>query len=92
MKIKSIGSNMTEVQIGDKTVLVSYETPVAYHEAGVGYAKTSKYWSKTTSAHINKWLRMNGYDAKRGDGLREVPQEELDKIGCVEMRGAEVVS
>lgn len=80
MKLNPIGSNMTEVEFGNKTVLFSYKTPVAYHEAGIGYAKTSKHWSVTTSRHINKWLKLNGYDASRGDGLREVDQETLDGL------------
>lgn len=82
MKLNPIGSNMTEVEIGDKTILFSYKTPVAYHQAGIGYAKTSKYWSVTTSRHINKWLKLNGYDASRSDGLREIDQAELDKLGA----------
>lgn len=80
MKLNPIASNMTEVEIGDKIVLFSYKTPVAYHEAGVGYAKTSKHWSVTTSRHINKWLKLNGYNPIMGDGLREVEQVELDNL------------
>lgn len=80
MKLNPIGSNMTEVEVGNLTVLFSYKTPVAYHEAGVGYAKTNKYWSVTTSRHINKWLKLNGFSAERGDGLREVDQETLDGL------------
>lgn len=80
MKLTPLASNMTEVEIGDKTILFSYKTPVAYHEAGVGYAKTSKHWSPTTSRHISKWLALNGYDPKQGDGLREVDQSVLDHL------------
>lgn len=80
MKLSPIASNMTEIEIGNKTILFSYKTPVAFHEAGVGYAKTNKHWSATTSRHISKWLKLNGYDKERGDGLREVPQETLDAM------------
>jgi hypothetical protein len=80
MKLNPLASNMTEIEIGNKTVLFSYKTPVAYHEAGIGYAKTNKYWSVTTSRHINKRLKLNGFDAGRGDGLREVDQETLDSL------------
>lgn len=80
MNLTPIKANMNEVTVGKYTVLFSYKTPVAYHEAGVGYAKTKKYWSRTTSRHINQWLAINGYSAKRGDGLREVEQEELDTL------------
>lgn len=78
MKLNPIGSNMTEIEIGDKTILFSYKTPVAFHEAGIGYTKTNKFWSVTTSRHINKWLKLNGFDAVRGDTLRELDQTELD--------------
>lgn len=80
MNLRPIKANMNEVEVGNITVLFSYKTPVAYHEAGVGYAKTNKYWSQTTNRHINQWLKLNGYDAARGDGLREVDQEALDKL------------
>lgn len=30
MKLNPIGSNMTEIEVGDKTILFSYKTPVAY--------------------------------------------------------------
>lgn len=55
MKLKAIGSNMTEVIVNGATVLFSYETPVACELHGKIY-KTEKKWSKTTSRHINKWL------------------------------------
>ena len=80
MNLRPIRANMTEVEVGNITVLFSYKTPVAYHEAGVGYAKTSKYWSRTTSRHITQWLVLNGFSVERGDGLREVSQETLDNL------------
>jgi hypothetical protein len=65
-KVKSIGSNQTEVHKDDGTVvLVSYETPVACFISGEGYYKTSEHYSKTTSRHINQWLPSHyGKDAK----------------------------
>ncbi len=80
MNLKPIKANMNEIEAGDLTVLFSYKTPVAYHRAGVGYAKTNKYWSRTTSRHINQWLASNGYNAERGDVLKEVEQAELDNL------------
>lgn len=79
MSLSPIASNMTEVEIGDKTILFSYKTPVAYHQAGVGYFKTNKYWSKTTSRHINKWLNMNGFSGDM-DKLSSVDQVTLDNL------------
>lgn len=81
MKINPIRANMTEIENGDLTILFSYKTPVAYHRAGVGYAKTNKHWSATTSRHINQWLLLKGYNKEHGDGLREVDQLELDNLG-----------
>lgn len=58
MNIKPIGSNQTELQFDsyNKAVLFSYETPVACILDGAAY-KTEKHWSKTTSKHINSWLK-----------------------------------
>ncbi len=75
MKLKPIASNMNELEVGDFTILVSYETPVAYHEAGKGFFRTSKKWSNTTSRHINKWLAL------RGSGYAaEVEQDVLNNL------------
>lgn len=59
MKLKNIGSNMTEAELNDgRLVLVSYSTPVAVHIPGEGAYKTEKRWSATTSKHINKWAGL----------------------------------
>lgn len=71
MKVKNVGSNMTEVEVNGKTVLFSYETPVAAN-TGSGFVKTEKYHSVTTGRHINKWLG--------GAKAKEVSQEELDNM------------
>lgn len=74
MKLKPIGSNMTEVETEKATVLFSYRTPVAacLHVEPFGFIRTSKKWSVTTSRHINKWL----------DGAKavEVDQSVLDAL------------
>lgn len=83
MKLKQIASNMTVLEISDGigyyNVLFSYSTPVAMWSSGGGYVKTDKFWSKTTSRHINKWLRECGgiQDPKR---TPEVPQWILDNL------------
>ena len=56
MKLRTLGSNMNEVSIGENTVLFSYSTPVAACIRGEGWFRTEKRWSVTTSRHINKWL------------------------------------
>ena len=41
------------------TFLISYLTPVAYHDKRLGtYYKTSKQWSPTTNGHIHEWMSM----------------------------------
>ena len=75
MKLNPIGSNMTEVEIGNKVVLFSYKTPVAYRDEKGGFYRTSKHWSVTTSRHINKWLAEFG-----GVVAREMGQEFFDGL------------
>ena len=63
MKIKSLGKNITLVSTDKAIVLVSYETPVAAYIRGneatgtqPRYVRTSKFYSTTTSKHINRYL------------------------------------
>lgn len=63
MKLIKLGPNMTELEYADGTrVLVSYETPVAAliprsnGETAGGWKKSDRFFSRTTSAHISKWL------------------------------------
>ena len=75
MQLTPIGSNMTEVETDDARILFSYRTPVAAFIHGTGYVKTEKYWSTTTSRHINKWM---GKDIS--DTCAKIPQAELDVL------------
>lgn len=54
--LKSLGTNVNQVTIGNKQILFSYETPVALHLMGTGFFKTAERFSKTTSKHVNQWL------------------------------------
>ena len=66
MKVKNNGSNVTEVKTEKATILISYSTPVACcMDDGIGFFRTNKKWSKTTSKHINKWL--GGVEAAERD-------------------------
>ena len=69
MKVKSIGSNQIEVTKKNGTFLISYETPLAALISGIGWIRTEKFWSVTTSKHINGWVE---------GAAKKVPQEELD--------------
>lgn len=76
MRVRVIGSNMSEVETKRGRILISYSTPVSafiYGEApGKGCYRTEKFWSKTTSKHINKWLN--------GSVAEEKPQEFFDNL------------
>ena len=72
MLLTPIASNMTEIETDDARILFSYRTPVAAYVFGVGYVKTDKWWSVTTSRHINKWIG--------NCTTREVSQTYLDNL------------
>jgi len=65
MELNPIGPNMTEVSVNGWRILFSYRTPVAAWGNKIGFIRTSKKWSVTTSRHINKWL--DGSKAKEVD-------------------------
>lgn len=72
MKLKQLGSNMTELDMGEVQVFFSYETPVAVRTETGALLRTSTKYSVTTSKHINKWLQ--GRDAYL------VPQSVIDDL------------
>ena len=72
MQLTPIASNMTEVETSEARILFSYRTPVAAYVFGEGFVKTEKWWSVTTSRHINKWLD--------GGTAEEVSQTYLDNL------------
>ena len=73
MQLTPIASNMTEVETSEARILFSYRTPVAAYVFGEGFVKTEKWWSVTTSRHINKWI---GKDVT----TKEVSQTYLDNL------------
>ena len=72
MQLTPIASNMTEVETSEARILFSYSTPVAAYVFGRGDVKTEKWYSTTTTRHINKWLD--------GGTAKEVSQTYLDKL------------
>lgn len=72
MKLRQIGSNMTELEVNGHEVLFSYETPVAAYVYDRGYVRTDTHYSPTTTRHINKWLGTIVADV--------VPQEFIDGL------------
>ena len=60
MKLTPIAANQTLVSYNNgKEVLFSYSTPVAGYSPSNGYFKTDKWYSSTTTRHINKYLPDN---------------------------------
>lgn len=77
MKLVNLTVTSNEVQLADGTeILFSYETPVAARVPGRGFVRTDKFYSKTTTKHINQWLK-----GKLGtDIVPAVDQWEIDKL------------
>ena len=72
MKLKTIASNMTELNFNGVSIMFSYDTPVAGWD-NQGAFKTSEHYSTTTSKHINKYL--GGSDVGR-----KVTQDYIDNL------------
>ena len=76
MKLTPIAANQNEVTINDGTqIFFSYRTPVAAYLPEKGYVRTEKFWSVTTSRHINKWL-------KGVNEVTEIDQTILDHLAA----------
>ena len=73
MRIINLGSNRVEVQLRNADMLLySYSTCVAaYVHSENRWYKTSKYFSNTTSRHVNTWTVAD---------YGEHPQEWFDKF------------
>jgi len=58
MQLRQLGSNQSKLTFADgREVFFSYETPVAAFIPSLGYVKTSKKWSRTTSRHISNFSK-----------------------------------
>ena len=79
MKLKQIAANQTLLTFPNYSeVLFSYETPVAGYHPDLGYVKTNKWYSQTTSKHINKYL-YNG-SSTLSVTFKEVDQDVINKL------------
>ena len=72
--IKQLANNMTRLRTNGLEILFSYETPVAGYDE-YGAFKTDKWFSSTTTKHINKYFKANGYTSKEA---REISQDEIE--------------
>lgn len=79
MKLTPIAANQTQLEMSTGVIVFfSYKTPVAAFIPGTGYLRTNHKWSRTTSKHINQWLRrMTG---TANPTLTEVDQYVFDKL------------
>lgn len=82
MKLKQLGSNMTELHFNNGTiVLMSYETPVAaiLNQSSLfgNCIETDKKWSRTTSKHITKWINIQ---TSSRNLFKKVDQSVLDSL------------
>lgn len=76
MNLNPIKANMTELEINGSLILFSYKTPVAMLKLDGGVYRTSKFWSVTTSKHINQWLKNFDMEIKP----IEKPQSFFDEL------------
>ena len=74
LSLKQVGANQTELSVGLCTLFFSYQTCVAACVAGKGFLVSEKYYSRTTSKHVAKWVA--------GRTATTVPQATIDKL-CV---------
>ena len=72
LNITKVGSNMSELEVGGKSILFSYQTPVAGWD-DQGAFRSEDFFSVTTSKHINKYL--GGKDIGR-----KVPQSYIEGL------------
>ena len=72
MKLRQVKSKVTELTIGDTTIMFSYQTPVAGYD-DQGAFRTDQYYSVTTSRQINQYL--GGKDVGR-----TVSQEYINSL------------
>lgn len=73
MKLKSLGSNKTELHLNNGTIVFfSYETPVAACLGTGGFIRTNTKYSVTTSKHITRWLA--------GANAKLVPQSDINDL------------
>ena len=57
MELRVVGPNQTEIELSDGSrFLFSYNTLVAAYLVGRGYVKSKRFYSKTTSSHVNSWI------------------------------------
>lgn len=72
------GSNFVTVEIGGKTLLISYQTPIAYFDCGIH--KLWDGWSRSSMNHLRKAF---GVSIPKKE-WEDMPLETLSFIGGLE--------
>lgn len=55
-------------------IFISYSTPVGAYVPGLGYLKTEKKYSRTTSKQMTFWLKENDYPMTQATNEHELWQ------------------
>ena len=79
IKLRVIGPNQTEIEMGGRVLFFTYETLVLVRDLDVGvcYTTTEKY-SKTTTKYTNAYVKDKGITLDR---VQFVSQGALEDIG-----------
>ena len=77
MYLQSFATNRTLLTFDDGSeVFFSYQTPVAGYSKKLGYIKTNRWYSSTTTRHINRYL--NEYC--------DVPDpQQIPSVDCIDL-------
>jgi len=69
--IKKHGMNETEIISKDFHLFYSYDTPVAAYDEEIGTIYvTEKKYSRTTTAHVKKWIKYLDEEYNWGDKIQ----------------------
>ena len=79
MKLQSLAANRTVLIFnkGITEILFSYDTPVAGYSNKLGYIKTDKYYSQTTTRHINKYIGDNYHTVVSQSVINDLLKEQI---------------
>ena len=86
MKLHSFATNRTLLTFDDGSeVFFSYQTPVAGYSKKLGYIKTNRWYSSTTTRHINRYL--NEYaDVPNPDSIQTVDPKVITDLVPIPVR------
>ena len=79
MKIRSLGKNMAELEGENSAILYSNTKPVAVIVRGRGILKANGF-DKTTSKHIDSWIKMHFPESHGLPYMKEVDQSEIEGL------------